>query len=601
MEDRNTIDASLGANIEMQSKEGLMTLPAQRSTPSKPLVLLRNSDTSTNTWFDYCSLLWKARQEKSSGLRSRLSTVWALAGLHSLVFIAAGILASQTVIGNSVVSKVTPTCGRWQALQPGSPTSYEQQWNESMKADEYVRHCYLQSNADSRSMGSVFGCDKFNIPSVPIASIDNATCPWVTGICTYNDQSAFALDTGNVSLSELGLNCRRCKDISFRRKSVCAPLKAERFLIGNGPSGNQSAVGSVPIYSFNFSAETRPYDVGITFERQNYLLRSMNLGPLARNKLSRHLTYSDNNEISHDPVLVLLTSSLGLTFQYPTDDPIFEVTQEDNELSPVRDGTAFVARKPLAIIGCDEQVQFCSKDLKACGPWYGIQHPDRNGTFHYEYLTDGSRSSSEVKDEYKDLYAVISVVDTFLMQSTIDRSIAFREGNVALQAARTMVQGHTVGQLSPEQWKIEVHHWFSAAMAKLQHQFFDTIERRSDIDSSRMENTWRNAGLQDALCGTVRYHSSSHLSFSFAGVMIIVVACSLIVVTSYIPMKWLSKLFAVGPMRRMRWASRMSSTLSIWDEAENVTLLGRVQSLQNDRPDESGDNSATEIRDRERD
>jgi len=589
-DERDSPEAESETNIEMQAHEGLMTSQTQQSIPSKPLVLLRNSETSATAWLDYCSLLWKARHEKLLGFKSRRSIIWVSAGLHSLLFIAAGILASQTVVGNSVRSKVTPTCGRWQASQPGSPTSYEQQWNESMKADEYVRHCYSMSNAASRSLGSVFGCDKFNVPSIAITRTDNATCPWATGVCTYNDESAMALDTGNVSLSELGLNCKRCKDVSFRRRSVCAPLDAKQFLIGDGPLGN-----ATPTYLFNFSSALNPYAVPVVLERQNYLLRSMNLGALLRTTLSRLLRFSDDNDISHDPVLVLLTSALGLTFQYPTADPVFDVSEDNVVENPVDGGVAYEATKPLAIIGCDETVQFCSEDLDVCGPWYGLLHPERNSTFHYEYLVDGSESSEETRSEYTDLYAALSVVDTFLMQSTVDRSIAFREGNVALQAARTMVNGHTVGQLSDEQWKIEVHHWFSAAMAKLQHQFFDTIERRSDVDPARMRNVWQEAGLQGALCGTVRFHSSSHLSFSFAGIMIIVICCAIIVVTSYFPTKWIRKLLAVGWVSRTRWGGRWESRLSLWDEAENVALLEKLQSLEHTGRGESDDVSAVEL------
>jgi hypothetical protein len=596
IEQQNTIESSDGdsdANTEMRSDEGRMILPTQGSLPSKSLVLLKNSETSSTTWLDYCGVLWKTRHEDAPRHRSRKSIVWAVAGLNTLIFIAASILSSQTVIGNSVVSKVTATCGRWQALEPGSSTSFEQQWNESMKADEYVRHCY---SIPDRSMGSVFGCDKFNIPSISVNTTDNATCPWDTGICTYNDQSALALDTGNVSLSELGLNCRRCEEVTFRRRSVCSPLRAERFLIGDGPTEDLTET-SVPAFSFNFSTAD-VYEVPLEFQRHNYRLSSMNLGVRPRANLSRQLRFRDGNEISHDPVLVLLTSSLGITFQHPTNDPIFQVTEQADELSPFPGDAAYIASSPVGIIGCDEQVQFCSQKPEVCGPWYGVVHPDRNRTLDYEYLIDSSQSSSDIREEYKDLYAAISVVDTFLVQSTVDRSIAFREGNLALQAARTMQRGHTFGQLAREQWKIEVRHWFSAAMAKLQHQLFDTIERRSDVDPIRMENTWRREGnvdLQDALCGAVRYHSSSHLSFSFFGIMTIAVACFIIVATSYFPKFLIKKLLAVDCVHRTRLGERLEARLRIWDGAKHVKLLKRLQASRMARRNESSGTSVPEM------
>src|SRR5947207_12478854 len=56
----------------------------------------------------------------------------------------------------------------------------------------------------------------------------NASCPFARGTCVDGNKAAFTMDTGNISVAQLGINTR--SRLSFRRKTTCAPVEMDLFI-----------------------------------------------------------------------------------------------------------------------------------------------------------------------------------------------------------------------------------------------------------------------------------------------------------------------------------------------------------------------------------
>jgi hypothetical protein len=90
-------------------------------------VILRNIVTAGSTIWAIIELVWhdrlkrKASQPRRPGGRTRkqrrkkVVTLTAIAALHFIAFIAAGILTSRIVVGRLVVSRAIDSCGQWTA------------------------------------------------------------------------------------------------------------------------------------------------------------------------------------------------------------------------------------------------------------------------------------------------------------------------------------------------------------------------------------------------------------------------------------------------------------------------------------------------------
>ena len=76
--------------------------------------------------------------------------------------------------------------------------------------------------------------------TLPYDTLDNTACPFRGDVCSQGPESAFALDTGRLDASMLGVNSG--KQYLFRRSTVCAPLVANATYItySEAPEGKGS-------------------------------------------------------------------------------------------------------------------------------------------------------------------------------------------------------------------------------------------------------------------------------------------------------------------------------------------------------------------------
>jgi len=124
-------------------------------------VIIRNVVTPAGALW---SLLSTASPKQSTRKDSRRGFLLGFftAG-HVLAFAAASILTSQLILGQTVVSKVTETCGQWMSTYVDGPMTtdvyhlgLELTRNATLDADNYVRNCH-SNRAISRQ---IMSCNK---------------------------------------------------------------------------------------------------------------------------------------------------------------------------------------------------------------------------------------------------------------------------------------------------------------------------------------------------------------------------------------------------------------------------------------------------------
>jgi hypothetical protein len=511
--------------------------PAARTFPQH--VILRNSETASGaalTLIEYACFGRKPTGAKSKQrLRDTLVTIAAI--LHAALFIACSILTSQIFLGRLVVSDITDTCGWWIVNGTGGdPTSpralilSELRLNNTLETDNYVQNCY-----SSNSSSEILDCGKLVTAYLPFSVEHNVSCPFAPEVC-YGENTGFALDSGKISVSQLGINSRSNDNLSIRRRSVCAPLRQGPFHQATWTSANLSLlegeddiIGQYWFYSENGEQRfhfARDSHLKAYYELSAYHIPDAGLTPSPPLELTDKLP-----DGAHGPSVILLTGT-GVLFNKPYDDMVWSVHREvgvhpdaarfgiDTSQATVR----YMMDRLINIIGCDERLQICSTATGRCSPWTGLYFlPD---------LTELTGVSADEDPEMDlELTAVATLISTFAPHTSIPESIAGRDGASALRASRYMSNGVHF-YLEPEQWKTELKHWFSMALARFQLELFQSIEKPPQLDTTRLQNMWAGTAAT-WLCGRIKYHSAGHMSLSFFGIMTAVVVSVLLIVLSF--------------------------------------------------------------------
>lgn len=299
-------------------------------------VILRNSETAGGALVSLLEITIFQRSASPVSVRAISKSVLLklLITAHWLVFIALSILTSQTVIGKTVMSRRTNTCGKWvlsdSAPQDESSDSRDQVYrglnellyNQTLDANNYVHNCY----GDKFSRG-FFDCNKFVSRSLPVSEEHNVPCPFEHGFCFAGENSAFAIDSGNISFSALGINKKHSKDLSVRKRTTCAVVDQHPFYVGLVTSkeqpmslaGNQTAfvyasgidsLGANGSISYRYEGFTSTYD----------LREFVYVGNTANKALQPNRSTND--------VSLMLLRGPAAEFLDPQDDPWFTAHHE---------------------------------------------------------------------------------------------------------------------------------------------------------------------------------------------------------------------------------------------------------------------------------
>lgn len=543
-------------------------------------VILRNSETPNGAVLSFLSCLFsKASSDtvRKNEPRIRSTLLSAIALSHGIIFIALSILTSQIVLGRTVVSKPTSTCGHWIVrVDPESDRNLaNSEWrlNSTLDADNYVQNCYF----GSRSTG-IFDCEMLESQSIPFSVFHNATCPFESHVCRTD--TAFAMETHNISLAQFGINTRLADQLHFRKRTTCAPIREELFYVETYTASDLHWLkegDNMTLYQFYSGSPTSPNGTISHMVPNDHLGPSYDLTTYYLPLINATNTTSQNHSLllsdplprgSHGPSIVLLEGT-GVKFYEESDDPLWSVHTRvkygNGTIAGVNLDEAPVMYRMdsnLNVIGCDERIQICHKSTNRCLPWSGLMP-----SFEAIELDDRAAGNKETA---LDIHVPLLIVTPLLVKTSIPDSIAERGGS-SLRASRTLHRGRQLS-LEPEQWKTELTYWFGLGMARLQLDVYKTIEKQDGRSIYGAMNTWadlRNGSIQDMLCGKIKFRSPNHTSLSFIGVMVVVVVSSVLIVLSFfevfvdiMPAKW------------------RGNRVSLWASSENLALLEGKQKLE---------------------
>lgn len=479
--------------------------------------------------------------------------------VHMLGFLGAGILTSRVLVGRLVVSKAVDSCGQWQANNvtgvdsPAYQSSEMFTWqsltlNNTLDAENYVRNCYPLGVSRG-----ILDCEKFFTHHLPYRIEHDVTCPYENELCVDRPDGAISLDSGFISFGDLGISSKWASSLSIQRRSVCAVIPDTPFLEGV----NEDLTRSYRF--FLYPAEEFPAlwfvndTISGTFNLLAYRLpyKPANISELLRPETDDH------------SVSVMLLRSNGVHYTQTFDDAWFSVRTPryyDNSSGTVPTGyVRYQADNFLNIISCKESLRFCSTLSNNCTSWSSLVNTNISRAWSdvATLVPPGLQNGTSDYVDITNLYQFVSVV---AMWTSIPDSIGDRPASSALQAARYL--HHDVqAYLAPEQWKLELEYWFAMALARLQLEIFNTIEKPPGVDESIAYNRWEGTELKD-LCGRIKFYSPNHTTLSTVGTIVILVVVALLTIGSAIDvlLGWIP----------MDWARKMAKD---WDALENLSLL----------------------------
>ncbi|KAK6513405.1 hypothetical protein TWF281_005031 [Arthrobotrys megalospora] len=527
-------------------------------------VILRNSDTPAGALLGLAGGWFTSGYTQIFPRRSASDYILPTFALgHVCVFIAAGLLVSQVVVGKVVVSKITPTCGQWYPRDQESNSTedarqhrrIEQEFhvNRTMDAENYVRSCYDRSGSQA-----VIDCDKFITRSIPFRTESNTRCPFRNGTCWKGENLAFTMDTGNITLSQLGINNKYGKHISFRRLTQCTVVNANLFRLPPDGSGNWTD------YSF---AQINGENVTTSYANDEYFAGWTLYAYTLPGEGSIHLPLRPEYPTANDVSVLLMQG--GLLFMETSDDPWFSV----HGTNPTE---YYLMDNFVNMVACTEQKQWCSSITGQCLPLTGLLVPaiarDLEGSFQ-TLLGQSYEGSKNSKDGEQFLWSVF-FVDVVAKESSLSSTIQYRHADALLQAASYTLGGRQ-SWLHPEQWKVELSRWFAMALAKIQLETIDSIEAPKNFNLEQLKNAWAE-GTEDGslglrvLCGRVKFRDPNHTSMSTLGIAGILAVAGALVLASFAVLVWQQ----VGPKDARAIADwRRDEVLSLLDATEDIPVV----------------------------
>lgn len=125
-------------------------------------------------------------------------------------------------------------------------------------------------------------------------------------------------------------------------------------------------------------------------------------------------------------------------------------------------------------LGCVSQYQFCNTALapgKQCGPLAGRNDAiaesgplfNNTGPFDDEFITSASATANQF------VWLILQLEYAATRLVTILETL----GPASLASKQNLIQGF-MGRLPPNQWQLDVTHWWSTYLASLQSAFVDT-------------------------------------------------------------------------------------------------------------------------------
>ncbi|KAI1126267.1 hypothetical protein F5Y10DRAFT_245249 [Nemania abortiva] len=381
----------------------------------------------------------------------------------------------------------------------------------------YVSQCYQGSPSSS------LGCGPFVKPYLEAKAVDrDAPCPFST-MCKTDD-SNMLIDTGFLnSHYDFGINAPEKERFLFRMALSCAPLKtegySERYNVSQDRSYTQYYYGPGGNNNYTFAASNDVFyelmsATNMSSFIADYSVKLESASLYNGTFIEVETTFQPVPEILGQgrDVFIVFLSAGGVVFLDQTLDPWYYATTpvELEFLSVKSHATVYRQEQASSALACAFQEQYCMPPLNTKGNCTPLGSPR-----DVRQLIQKFSPNEKISQRIKWLIAAVQTLEPapFDVLNTL--------GQQALSAHRTLLQGQQ-GYLPPDQWKAEVRNWFDISLAARQNAYIKTATGPpSTVHEAAVRRPAND--VERTLCRNQKVTSADYVSFSFLGLMIILV------------------------------------------------------------------------------
>ncbi|GFF64340.1 hypothetical protein IFM47457_06188 [Aspergillus lentulus] len=503
----------------------------QDALHSQRQIILRNKTAAGAAWALIMLPFENGRTASRVKAIGRSLPLAVLAILNILLFSVSGLFTSYITktAGKSTII-VGPGCGGFTYNTSDSIVN-SKSLQDTYEAATYVRQCY---------QGSPSGliCGTYARPSIPFTTNQNASCPFASELCAYNDRSAFEMDTGLLdSQADFGINARSKDRIKFRRVTTCAPVKHGS---GLGTVQNDSTYGELlyinaglkyymgqPYTNYTFIYTPSPQVDGIGYTLSTVFSKGDPTGLLMTTRT--WVPDSRINQTDADITMMMLNQN-GVMYLQPSYDPWITADVENNLSveNTTYSKTLWSKSYEANLLVCVDQYQVCNPSRS--GDSGCTKLGSQMSTFLSAFETDGATPILGFN------LRQLTTVARFLSANT-DRSMFSNvngRGGAALNASM-MVYLNLNSYIPPNQWQIEVWTWFATSLAKEQAWAFEWATEPKNLPAESLGQGWNvtppiNEAARYACRNQLMNNASGYENFSILGLALALIVCGLIVI-----------------------------------------------------------------------
>ncbi|KAI1173319.1 hypothetical protein F4777DRAFT_457313 [Nemania sp. FL0916] len=510
--------------------------------------ILRNSSSPESGIQLLFRLTWTNRNKQS---RFSPLLVLVVAAISIAAFTAAGSLSSQiaSAIGTEVLIKshncgyvnatIMADAGNWFKIE--SPVLAAKANN----AANYAQQCY------STNTSGTLDCGRFVTKKLNDIVDVNAPCPFDESLCRSR-LGNLRIDSGLINSHEhLGLNAPPKDRILGRFVLHCAPLVTEGY-----SSQINTSVGTVTAYHYgNLSSpdgNTAYTWIAESIESQYALVLAPDtLSPFSNYMLSTIYIWTVNGQFDLDKsdfrpiealyrndadITMVYLSGGGVIFSAPSTDQWYQVSPKEIRVETKGANSPgaysiYLPREPASPLGCATQFQFCYADVGNCGPLSSLSDAVAGAAALFNGTLDDVKPDSGPAEDIAALQYFVAAIGgpaNLAPLAAVDRL-----GPASLTSQSTLLS-NTQASLEPNQWQLDVKHWFDIYMATWQADFLELAYISPNASLPLETRSAFKAATARKLCNNQKIRSTEYTSFSIFGLLFTFVTGSLIVLVSYI-------------------------------------------------------------------
>ncbi|KAI0161879.1 hypothetical protein GGR52DRAFT_143822 [Hypoxylon sp. FL1284] len=536
-------------------------------------VTLRNSASAESTLSSLVKLPLAWHGQRARALYRVLPEV-VLAICCLCAFVAAGGLSSRILLAGNEVILDAANCSYLQNSRSGADIYLAWQTETLSKAINYALNCYSSGIARDS-----LACDSYVVRELPTTLVDTtANCPFAGDICRSNT-SNILLDTGYIdSNNHLGLNFASDDRILYRKVLHCAPIKNEgRNSSYKVPGFNYTRYdyGNGAVLALNYTVIAVNYTFEVIDRETQYREDYSRLGSFVNGGafiLDSTCSHTVNRTISREgqfypdadlsrtdaDLCLIFIAGNGVVFTEPTGDDWYRANTPCQRLIDVNNGriVQYCADDAASSMACVQQYQVCNAKTSKCGPlasfWDALSEAaDVFGATQSEISEawDGGATN----DAASRLIWFMKLLDKY--PTNIGRMVKF-SGPSSLFSRQNLANG-VQRRLLPNQWQLDVTHWWYTTLALTQAAFVEAVRNTVDPKLAPIR-VFPKYEAQQTMCMNQKIISPEHDSFSLFGVLFTFIFGILITVISYVLepfLAYINRRFRHKPYSHLEWVS----------------------------------------------